>query len=318
MKRDPAGPMGAFRKATGVWSMLAAVSLSCAEQAGVDNPSSVAAVEAITVGEGDVVLTAAGNIATCGGSWDERTAQLLDALPGFVVTLGDNALPDGLAADYQNCYHPTWGRHQNRTYPVLGNHDYDAGNADGSFDYWGERAGPRGLGYYSFDLGSWHVIVLNDNGAYVPFGAGSAQEQWLKNDLAANSQLCTVALWHIPLFLSSGTTGYNTNSSRRVLWTALYEAGADLVLNGDPYGYERMAPMRPDGTRDDARGIRQFTVGTGGQAVGWPPTALHPNSEARGRAYGVLTLTLRADGYDWQFLPGPGWTFTDSGSGTCH
>src|SRR5439155_1573909 len=205
----------------------------------------------------------AGNIATCGGDEDEATAKLLDGIPGTVVTLGDNAFPHGTLADYTTCYDPTWGRHKDRTQAVLGNHDYDAGNADGAFAYFGDRAGPRGLGYYSVDLGAWHVIVLNDN---IPFGPGSAQDQWLVNDLAATTGRCTLAMWHVPLFLSSNFDGYTVNDDRKPLWDRLYAAHVDVVLNGHAHHYERFAPMRPDGTRDDAAGIREINAGTGGES----------------------------------------------------
>jgi hypothetical protein len=265
-----------------------------------------------------VLLTAAGNIATCGNDNDEATASSLDGIDGWVAALGDNAFPDGRLEDYRNCYEPSWGRHRSRTYPVLGNHEYDMGNADGTFDYFGDQAGPRGLGYYSFDMGEWHVIVLNDNGAYVPYAAGSEQDQWLIADLAANTKRCTLAMWHVPLFLSSNTAGYTVNSSRRTLWNRLHAAGADVVLNGAQHHYERMAPMSPDGTRDDATGIRQFNVGTGGESLALPTVAIHPNSEVRASVYGVLKLTLRSDDYDWEFVAVAGQTFTDSGSGNCH
>src|ERR1041385_4335186 len=264
----------------------------------------------------DEVLVGAGNIATCGGDDDEATAQLLDAIPGTVVTLGDNAFPHGTLADYTNCYDPTWGRHKARTQAVLGNHEYDAGNADGAFAYFGDRAGPNGLGYYSFDLGAWHVIVLNDN---IPFGPGSAQDQWLVGDLAAHTGRCTLAMWHVPLFLSSNFDGYTVNDDRKPLWDRLYAAHVDLVLNGHVHHYERFAPMRPDGTRDDAAGIREINVGTGGESMDEVTTvAIHPNSEVRGFTFGVLKVTLEDGGYTWQFVPVAGETFTDSGHGACH
>jgi calcineurin-like phosphoesterase family protein len=265
------------------------------------------------------VLTGAGNIARCATRAGEATAQLLDRIPGTVATLGDNAMPYGRSMDYQNCYAPTWGRHLSRTWGVLGNHEYDSSaTADGAFDYFVDRAGPRGLGYYSFDIGAWHVIVLNDNGAAVPFAAGSAQEQWLRADLAANARPCTMALWHVPLFLSSNTAGYMVNPSRKILWDDLAAAGVDVVLNGHQHHYERMAPMNPDGTRNDATGIRQFNVGTGGDGVIMPTVTIHPNSEVRATDYGVLRLTLRPTRYDWEFVPVAGQSFVDPGSGTCH
>jgi len=239
------------------------------------------------------VFSGAGNIGDCGSTSDEATGNLLDGLAGTVFTLGDNAFPHGAATDYANCYDPAWGRHKARTWATLGNHDYDSGNAAAAFSYWGSRVGTNGTGYYSVNIGSWHVIVLNDAGKYTatnvysPWANGSPQEQWLRADLAANTQACTLAMWHVPLFLSSNDAGYTENSEHRNLWNDLYAAQVDVVLNGQQHDYERMAPMRPDGTRDDAAGIRQFNVGTGGgDGVVLPTVAIHPNSEVRAAAFG--------------------------------
>jgi hypothetical protein len=268
-------------------------------------------------GQSTFVMAGAGNIAKCTNDRDEATAQLLDEVADFVVALGDNVRESSTLADYNNCYEPTWGRHKDRTFVVLGNHDYDAGNANGTFDYFGDRAGPRDLGYYSQDLGDWHVIVLNDNSQFVPYAAGSPQDQWLVADLEANTKPCILAMWHQPLFTSTQPGEAQVRSSRRILWERLYGAGADVVLNAQQHHYERMAPMSPDGSRDDAAGIRQFNVGTGGEVVE-APTAIFPNTEVFGGVYGVLKLTLRPGGYDWEFLAVPGEQFGDSGSGSCH
>jgi PKD repeat protein len=292
------------------------VTLTVTDSRGGTSTAATASV-AVSRSATSVVLTAAGNIATCGNTNDDRTGELLDAQPGFVVPLGDNAYPQGSAVAYADCYHPTWGRHKTRTYAVLGNHEYDLGSAESAFEYFGERIGPDPDGYYSFDVGAWHVVVLNDNRSYVPFSAGSAQEQWLRADLAATTKRCILAAWHQPYFLSSNSTGFTVRSSRKILWDILYAAGADVVLNGHQHHYERMAPMRPDGTRDDSTGIRQFNVGTGGESLALPTVAIHPNSEVRAAVYGVLRLSLRDNRYDWQFIPVPGSSFTDAGSGTC-
>ena len=271
------------------------------------------------------IFSGAGNIGDCGVPYDDQTGQLLDNIPGTVFTLGDNAFPNGRAADYTNCFDPAWGRHKARTWATLGNHDYDTGNASAAFSYWGSRVGPSGTGYYSVNIGSWHVIVLNDAGKYTatnsysPWNAGSPQEQWLRADLAANTQPCTLAMWHVPLFLSSNDAGYTVNDGHRNLWDDLFPAQVDVVLNGQQHHYERMAPMRPDGTRDDAAGIRQFNVGTGGgDGLALPTVAIHPNSQVRAAVYGVLKLSLYPDHYEWQFVPVPGQSFTDSGSQVCH
>lgn len=265
-----------------------------------------------------MVLTVAGNIAKCTIDEDEATAKLLDAAPGVVFTAGDNAFPSGTSADYANCYEPTWGRHKARTWAVLGNHEYLSGSADAAFDYFGDRAGPRGKGFYSTDVGDWHIIVLNDNQNFVPFNAGSEQEQWLRADLAADTRRCTMALWHQPRFLSSNTPGFIEAPNRKVLWDDLYDANVDVIVNGHQHQYERMAPLAADGSPDSVRGIRQFNVGTGGESVHLPQVAINPHSEVLAAAFGVLQLTLYADRYDWRFIPVAGESFTDAGSGTCH
>jgi hypothetical protein len=263
-----------------------------------------------------VILSAAGNIGDCGGTDDDATGRLLDDIPGTILALGDNAFDNGTLYEYQRCYGDAWGRHKARTYAVLGNHEYQLGNASGAFDYFGDRVGPRDLGYYSFDIGAWHVIVLNDNDPPVSLAGGSAQDQWLAADLASHGNLCLLAAWHAPAFLSSNSAGFTTRD-RRQLWERLYSAGVDVVLNSQQHHYERMAPLRPDGTRDDATGIRQFNVGTGGESVLLPTVAIHPASEVRAARFGVLKLTLTSTGYGWDFVA-TGGGFVDSGSGSCH
>jgi hypothetical protein len=266
------------------------------------------------------ILIGAGDIAACGTAEQARanaTAAVIDGYPDATVfTAGDNAYPNGRAIDYQNCYEPTWGRLKGRTWAALGNHEYDTGTADPTFDYFGDRAGPRGKGYYSYDLGDWHVIVLNDN---IAFSSGSAQDTWLRNDLATSTKRCTLAIWHEPYTWSQGTTG-GRSGSRKYLWQRLYAAGVELVVHGHRHFYERFAPMTPDLVRDDARGIRQFIIGTGGEDVWPPPTQTAANSEvlSPSGAIGVLKLTLRSGSYDWQFVPVAGQSFTDSGTTSCH
>lgn len=260
------------------------------------------------------VLVGAGNIAS-GGGGDEATARLLDAIPGTVFTAGDNAFPDGSDSIYAKYYAPTWGRHIARTRPALGNHDYHTDGANGAFNYFGDRLGQRGLGYYSYELGAWHVVVLNDKGES---GMDQAQLQWLAGDLNTNTKRCTVAIWHVPLFTSSNTAGYTVNPNHRPLWDVLYSKGVDVVINGHPHHYERFTPMTPTGAVDQTSGIRQFSAGTGGGDGVSMPTVFHPNSEVQTATFGVLKLTLKADSYDWQFVPVAGASFSDSGSGTCH
>jgi uncharacterized protein YjdB len=264
-------------------------------------------------GGGSNVLVGAGDISDCGNDNDEATAKLLDGISGTVYTTGDNAYSDGTSTEYQQCYDPTWGRHKARTKPSPGNHDYHTSGAAGYYGYFGSLAGPSGRGYYSYDLGDWHIISLNSE---VSMSAGSAQETWLRTDLAASTKQCTLAYWHKPRF-SSGTN-HGSLSSAQPLWQALYDFHAEIVLNGHEHNYERFAPQTPTGTADATNGIREFVVGTGGEShyTGNSPIA---NSQVfNGSTFGVLKLTLSAGTYSWQFIPVSGQSFTDSGSGTCH
>jgi hypothetical protein len=264
------------------------------------------------------IFVGAGDIAECDGNDDEATAQLLDALPNVpVYTVGDNAYNNGTASEFTNCYDPTWGRHKARTYPSAGNKEYNTSGATPYFNYFGAVAGNPGQGYYSFDLGAWHVIVLNSN---ITRTAKSPQVQWLRADLAAHPNLCTLAYWHHPLFASTGGTGSGgvTTNSMRTFWDTLYAAGVDLVLNGHKHFYERMAPMKPDGTVDPVFGIREMIVGTGGEGHSGT-TNVFPNSEVRNSTtFGVLKLYLYPDSYAAKFIPVAGKTFSDSVTTPCH
>ena len=262
------------------------------------------------------ILVGAGDIASCGLTADSATASLIDRIPGTVFAAGDLAYESGTTAEFANCYGPTWGRFASRTRPVPGNHDYVTAGAAPYYAYFGSKAGTAGQGWYAYDLGAWRIYALNSNCAFVGgCGAGSAQEAWLKADLAANPRACVAAYWHHPLF----TSGYHGNDPQTLaLWQDLYAAGADLVINGHDHDYERFALQRPDGTADPAAGIREFVVGTGGAALR-PFASAQPNSQARNAAtHGVLKLTLTPTGYSWQFVPVAGSTFTDSGSAACH
>jgi hypothetical protein len=262
------------------------------------------------------VLLAAGDIASCASSGDEATAALLDRLGGTVVTLGDNAYEDATQRDFAECYHPAWGRHKGRTRPSAGNHDYQTPGAAPYFDYFGAMAGQRGKGYYSYEVGTWHVIALNSNCAEVGgCSGGSPQERWLRADLSAHDARCTVAYWHHPRF-SSG--GHGDHPQVGPFWQALYEHGADVVLVGHDHDYERFAPQTPGGSADPQRGIREFVVGTGGRSLR-PFPRTRPNSEVRNNStFGVLRLALGVGTYTWRFVPEAGKTFADSGSGRCH
>lgn len=270
------------------------------------------------------VLLAAGDIARCGEPGAAATAALLRDRPGTVATLGDNAYRVGSEQQFAECYDPTWGAEKGRTRPALGNHDYGAREAKGYFDYFGDAAGERGAGYYSYDLGTWHVAVLNSNcGEVGGCETGSPQERWLRADLAAHPAACTLAYWHHPLFSSGKEHGGEPEMGP--IWETLGEAGADVVLSGHEHNYERFAPQDANGRADPRRGIRQFVVGTGGTGhyLFGEPLA---TSEARNAdTFGVLALTLRPTGYDWEFVPAAdapvqadGDVFHDAGSGDCH
>ena len=272
----------------------------------------------VTSVSADPVLVGAGDIASCSSSGDEATANLLDGISGTVFTLGDNAYDSGTATEYTNCYGPSWGRHKARTKPSPGNHEYNTTNATGYYGYFGSAAGDPTKGYYSYELGNWHIVVLNSNlsCAVISCAAGSTQEQWLRADLAANTKPCTLAYWHHPRFNSGADHGNDLDVAP--FWDALYEFNADVILNGHEHVYERFAPQTPSAVADPVRGIRQFTVGTGGRSK-YTFGTIQPNSEVRdATSYGVLKLTLHSNTYDWQFVPVAGSSFTDSGTGSCH
>jgi hypothetical protein len=264
----------------------------------------------------DQTLIGAGDVAVCGSPYDEATAAVVNTLPGTVAALGDLAYEFGTIDEFNACYQPSWGQFKSRTKPVPGNHEYESGNASGYFGYWGAVAGNPSQGWYSYDLGAWHIVALNSNCSSVGgCQAGSAQERWLRADLAAHKTPCTLTYWHEPLF--SGTPG-TEDPSMAPIWQALYDANADIVLSGHAHNYQRFAPQTASRVADSARGIREFVVGTGGHptlhAVG--PIA---NTEAfDNTTWGVLNLTLHPRGYDWQFVRAAGGNFTDSGSQSCH
>ena len=265
-------------------------------------------------------LVGAGDIADCARTDDEVTGDTLAAIvarePGAVVyTIGDNVYDASTATELADCYEPNWGRQKARTFATLGNHEYNI-DPSPTWDYFGTHAGPRGLGYYSYNLGDyWHVIVLNDNASYggPARTAGSPQDQWLQADLAANTRPCIIAMWHQPFVASDNWY----SASRKIYWDRLYAARADIVLNGHLHTYEREYPQTPDLVRDDANGILQFIVGTGGAST-YTADTLRVNTAVVAPSRGVLKLTLGPGSYSWEFVWAKGQTFTDSGSGTCH
>lgn len=268
-----------------------------------------------------MVLAGAGDISDCGTDGDTVTAELVDQViagdaGAIVFTTGDNVYSDGTAEEFGSCYAESWGRFKDRTRPAPGNHEYNTADASGYFGYFGEAAGAQGEGYYSYEAGDWQVLALNSNCDQIGgCDQGSPQEQWLREELASSDALCTLAYWHHPLF-SSGDHG--GDASVRPLFQALYDNGAEVVINGHDHNFERFAPQDPDGVHDPVAGIRQFVTGTGGVGT----TAIDvivANSESRfADGFGVLALSLYSDGYEWEFVSEDGSGFDDVGIEACH
>ena len=264
------------------------------------------------------MIAAAGDISlTSIGPQQQTSNLLLDAGYAAVLLLGDNQYQNGDLSDYNAYFNPTWGRVKAMTYPSPGNHEYNSLGV-GYYSYFstGAAVAAASPGYYSFNVGEWHLISLNSNCSFVPCTASSAQVTWLKADLAANTRKCVLAYWHHPRFNSGATHGNDTNVSP--FWDALYAAGVDIVLNGHEHTYERFDPQTPAAIADPTAGIREWVVGTGG-AGAYAFGTTKANSAIRNTGtYGILKLTLKPSGYDWNFVPVAGSTFTDTGSAVCH
>jgi hypothetical protein len=280
-------------------------------------PADTATPEA-TPTPAQIELIGAGEIVNCGNPGYGITADLLAQFPGVTIfTAGDNSNVIGTPNEFKKCFGPTWGRFLASIHPAVGDHEYYNKGAKAYFDYFGAAAGTPGQGWYSYDLGGWHIIVLNSQCAQIGgCEAGSAQEKWLKDDLAAHPAHCSMAVWHIPRYNLSLAQGLPFLDD---IWNDLYKAGVELVVNAHHYYYARFAPMDPSGKADDARGIREFIVGTGGSPLDKRNWTCSRNCQAfEHDTLGLLKLTLHPDGYDWAFVPEPGKTFNDAGSGTCH
>jgi hypothetical protein len=307
---------------------LLAIALVVASCTDASSPLIPATADPNVALSGDPVVVAAGDL-VCNSSTPSsttcrhaETAALVTSIaPSAVLLMGDVQYDRATLSDFNTYYQPTWGAHKSITFPASGNHEYLTAGAAGYFDYFNGagvqtgRAGTRGQGYYSFNLGAWHIIALNSNCTSIGgCGAGSAQETWLRADLAANPAACTMAFWHHPLF-SSGAHG--NNPSMQALWKALYDFGADLVLAGHDHNYERFGAQSSTGFPEPTRGIRSFVVGTGGREMrGFG--SVKANSEFRNsNSLGVLKLTLHAASYDWQFVPVTGHTLADAGTAAC-
>ncbi len=240
--------LGAFRSSPPASSTVDGSPLAMASS--TSTPAAAVASASPAPPSPDPILIGVGDIATCDHNFDEQTARLIAANDGIVFTLGDNVYSKGTPAEFRDCYDPSWGRVKDRTeFPVPGNHDYGTANAAGYREYFGKRATPDGDTWYSRDVGSWHVIVLDANCTEIAGGCapGSPQLRWLQHDLAASDARCTLAMWHQPRFSSGSAHGNDPDVAP--FWDALYAAGADLVLNGHDHNYERFAPQDPNGNR---------------------------------------------------------------------
>jgi hypothetical protein len=269
----------------------------------------------LTVFAAEDKLVAVGDIGTCAGTGDDATGVLVESLAGTILGLGDHADPAGATADFDTCFDPAWGRHRDRMRPVPGEDEYLAAGATPYFTYFGSAAGDPTKGYYSFDVGDWHIVALNSRCAEI----GGCEDtspmgQWLDADLLANEKVCMLVYLHDPRY-SSGEVGVDETVFG--LWQMLYDYGVDVILQGDDQAYERFARMGPTGVADPLRGIRSFVVGTGGQGS-QAAVESEPNSEVRDETtFGVLQLTLAPTSYSWEFVgAGPG-SFTDSGTEDC-
>jgi len=274
------------------------------------------------IGEQVAVLVGAGDIAGCQNPQGAlETAKLIEKIPGTVFALGDLAYDAVTLGQFQNCYGRSWGKFKARTRPALGNHEYRERSAAAYYQYWAGLAGPSGKGYYSYELGTWHVVVLNTNCEAAGLGgcaSGSPQDTWLRQDLADHRGSCIVAYGHHALFSSGIFRSHAVHPELKRLWEDLYAAHADLVLAGHEHSYERFAPQDPEGRADPQHGIREIVVGTGGRSHDPLGLAVANSEKQNYDTYGVLKLTLSPQSYAWEFVPEEGRTFRDSGSGACH
>ena len=285
--------------------LLVAAILACGEHSSSDITPTGASAEATQA----AVILAAGDVAGC-PEWykDEATAEMLADMPGTILPLGDLVYQDGTRFQFRNCYDVSWGRLLSRSRPAPGNHEYRTDEASPYYTYFGERAGPAGKGYYTYTLGSWRIYSLNSE-RNIP-----AQTTWLRKHLTDNPSKCVLAYWHKPLYTSGPVA---PTPEVRPLFNELWKARAEVVLNGHNHSYERFDPQDADGNYR-AQGVRQFVIGTGGAQLEPPTGPRAKNSKLLYvQGWGVVQMTLRADGYSWKFVPIPGSPKADSGSAKC-
>jgi hypothetical protein len=319
------------RSALGCATIVATLlAVDCFPPVEVTPPPADAPAEILALA-GASVLMGVGDIAVCGTSYDEATADLVDSLARAdsaakvthaIFTAGDNWYPTGAQVYYERCWKPSWGdttkRIMRELRPSLGNHDLDDGFGDAYYSVFGKNAGEKGKGYYSYDLGAWKVIALNSEIVTNPaFNVDTRREQedWLKKELAGNTKKCTAVYFHRPRFSSGGHAG---DLRMAAFWNILFEGNADVIINGHDHHYERFEPQTPAGLRDTVRGITQYVVGTGGAGLTGIRVPVQVNSARRIQGhFGVLKLTLGAEEYQSAFLDTEGRVW-DRSAGKCH
>ncbi len=300
--------------AAAVATLALTLTLVAGRQAGADRAPAPVRVVAV----GDIACRESERVSAEACRQQQTSDLAMSLAPDAVLALGDLQYDEGQASGFDQVYGPTWGRLRDITHPVPGNHEYGSEGAAPYFAYFGTAAGERGQGWYSIDLGGWHLVALNSNCDEVGgCDIDSDQGRWLRRDLDAGHQ-CVLAFWHHPRW-SRSTHG--DDPEVQPLLEQLYDAGADVVLTGHDHAYQRFDPRRPDGEADRARGIRQFVVGTGGRSL-YPIEGDEVGRDGlaagTGATFGVLELTLRRGGYDWRFVAESGQSFVDSGSAACH
>jgi hypothetical protein len=315
-----------WRTAPALALFLAGTLVACSSPQTATGPTPLAASAAVTVVDpgttstptspppasgASASLVVAGDVGWCGSPAVGQTARLVDGLPGDLLLVGDLAYPNGTPDDFRRCFDPEYGRFRARFRPLPGNHEYDRADAEGYFGYFGAAAGPGRAGYYAFEAGTWQVLAMN---SAAPIGRGSAQIDWARQELQRNRHLCTAVAVHHP-YESSGQHGRTPFLDD--LWQMLYEEQVDVVFNGHEHLYERLVPMAPGRRADPVRGIRQFTVGTGGAPL-YPSARPTPNSEVALQVWGVLAATLRPGLMEWRFVEAATGGTADAGVATCH